>query len=54
MIRNGVHQVHRVLGALVVVALSAFEQELEHRALFIGERHGRDSVGERGPRRRIS
>jgi hypothetical protein len=31
----------------VVVALPA-EQELEHRALFLCERHGRGSVGQRG------
>jgi hypothetical protein len=37
-------------GADVLVALAAFEQELEHRALFIGERHGPRSVGERRAR----
>ena len=34
-------------GADVVIALPALEQELEHRALFVGERHGRGSVGQR-------
>jgi hypothetical protein len=34
-------------GADVVIALPALEQELEHRALFVAERHGRGSVGQR-------
>jgi hypothetical protein len=33
-------------GPDVLVALPPFEQKLEHRALFIRERHGRDSVGQ--------
>jgi hypothetical protein len=36
-------------GTDVLVALPPFEEELEHGALFVRERHGRGSVGERRP-----
>ena len=32
----------------VLVALTPFEEQLKHRALFVGERHGRGSVGQGG------
>ena len=41
-------------GADVVIALPPFQEELEHRALFIGERHGRGSVGQGDDRWRSS